>query len=887
MTFLSQNCDFKVCFSDESTFQCLMDKAMFVRRRKGEYFAPGCPVNTVKHPISVMIWSVISGKVSGRLYIVQGTIKQNQYIQFHKYYYVQIDDNIDRSQPLEQTNGVLQGDPLSPLLFNIATSDVYKDIEADNVKIYAYADDMVILSTDIDDLQTAFNHLKEWANKNELLLNEKKTVTMTFRKGGRAAANDVIMYGTEPLTRVPHFKYLGITMQTQGNVYTLHVKERAAAAVIAMNGIKNLHKISLSTAMKLFELKITPIITYGIDLIWEHLTKNNLSDIERVKATFLKKALCLSKYTPSRLTYVLSKESFYIEDLRYQLLLTSTKAYDDLLQELKAKRAEICMEFYVTDAMMNTEWKKANYELRHVMTRFAVHGFHFKLCSVENTTSQMITVYRYECETSFLEFSHKFPKRKISFVRDRAYLLGFRTKPIRRKLDELSEGKHPYQEKEPLPPWPDNTNPKTGELFRLRYNIHCNDPIPSAHAIKIWIQNFEVADSALKKKSSGKQRSVHTPENINAIRVAMICSPKRSAHRHAISLGLSNISIRRILHKDLHMHPYKIQVVLTLKDADKFLNSWHVSDIVKNMAEQVSGEVCVENDCVIEGLLKVPFNRRTYNEKVEIVKMERPTPELNLSMDVKEKQHKKSRHSILLARGTVSKLKHTISEFRRSGFPSIWSNMENENSSDNTMEPPLKRRKGDDELKYRQLYYSILDRMHMEITDRFSDYEKLQFTHLLDSQKFSAYRENFPNEALNKLFQSYNSHFDQVRLKNELSVIYSAEVFDFSNKPIHEILSAIYENQLNQVIPEVLKLATLIVTIPATSASVERTFSALKRIKSYCRSTHTQERLSGLALMSIEKSFLQKLRKRPNCNFNDEVIKVFSSQSRRLEFTYK
>ncbi|KAJ4427317.1 hypothetical protein ANN_24937 [Periplaneta americana] len=138
------------------------------------------------------------------------------------------------------------------------------------------------------------------------------------------------------------------------------------------------------------------------------------------------------------------------------------------------------------------------------------------------------------------------------------------------------------------------------------------------------------------------------------------------------------------------------------------------------MAEQVSGEVCVENDCVIEGLLKVPFNRRKYNEKVEIVKMERPTPELNLSMDGKEKQP-------------------------------------------NTMEPPLKRRQGEDEVKYRQLYYSILDRMHMEITDRFSDYGKLQFTHLLDSQKFSAYRENFPNEALNKLFQSYNSHFDQDR----------------------------------------------------------------------------------------------------------------------------
>ncbi|XP_067009376.1 succinate dehydrogenase assembly factor 4, mitochondrial [Anabrus simplex] len=32
------------------------------------------------------------------------------------------------------------------------------------------------------------------------------------------------------------------------------------------------------------------------------------------------------------------------------------------------------------------------------------------------------------------------------------------------KLDELEEGKHPYQEKEPLPPWPENTNPHTGEV---------------------------------------------------------------------------------------------------------------------------------------------------------------------------------------------------------------------------------------------------------------------------------------------------------------------------------------------------------------------------------------------------------------------------------------
>ena len=32
------------------------------------------------------------------------------------------------------------------------------------------------------------------------------------------------------------------------------------------------------------------------------------------------------------------------------------------------------------------------------------------------------------------------------------------------KLDEIEEGQHPYQEKEPLLPHPNNTNPITGEV---------------------------------------------------------------------------------------------------------------------------------------------------------------------------------------------------------------------------------------------------------------------------------------------------------------------------------------------------------------------------------------------------------------------------------------
>lgn len=72
---------FQACFSDESTVQILSDKAEFVRRRPNEKYRKECIVERVKHPLSIMVWSIISGKGTGRLYIVDGTMRQDQYIQ--------------------------------------------------------------------------------------------------------------------------------------------------------------------------------------------------------------------------------------------------------------------------------------------------------------------------------------------------------------------------------------------------------------------------------------------------------------------------------------------------------------------------------------------------------------------------------------------------------------------------------------------------------------------------------------------------------------------------------------------------------------------------------------------------------------------------------------
>jgi hypothetical protein len=73
--------------------------------------------------------------------------------------------------------------------------------------------------------------------------------------------------------------------------------------------------------------------------------------------------------------------------------------------------------------------------------------------------------------------------------------------------------------------------------------------------------------------------------------------------------------------------------------------------------------------------------------------------------------------------------------------------------------------------------------------------------------------------------------------------------------------------------------------IPTTSAADERPFSTLKRLRNYLRNSQRQDRLSSLALMNTEKSFLNKLQSKPS--FLDEVIDLFAKKNRRIELNYK
>nr|CAH7712283.1 unnamed protein product [Callosobruchus chinensis] len=128
----------------------------------------------------------------------------------------------------------------------------------------------------------------------------------------------------------------------------------------------------------------------------------------------------------------------------------------------------------------------------------------------------------------------------------------------------------------------------------------------------------------------------------------------------------------------------------------------------------------------------------------------------------------------------------------------------------------------------------------------------------MDTSRFQTYSKNFPTQAINNLKEMYPNIFTEFqRLKNELLLIYSDE--QYHNMEPHRLMESLFEN--SSIFKEAYKLLCLIVTIPSTSVSVERSFSCLKRIKTYLQSTTLEDRLTNtnLSKISIEKELLNEL----------------------------
>lgn len=183
------------------------------------------------------------------------------------------------------------------------------------------------------------------------------------------------------------------------------------------------------------------------------------------------------------------------------------------------------------------------------------------------------------------------------------------------------------------------------------------------------------------------------------------------------------------------------------------------------------------------------------------------------------------------------------------------------------------------------MFYNILDNISVEMNARFDNFDELAFLSLVDCTQFNEMSQHFDDTKRQSL-SKYAKFFDFVRLKADLIGLYSSQIVRNECKSPGQLLSFLAQKDLLQTVPEATHLLQLVLTVPATTAYVERSFSALKRLKTSNRNRTDSGQLSSLATISIEVERLLKLKENKE-DFYKQVTEVSVVKDRRMDFVYK
>ena len=175
-------------------------------------------------------------------------------------------------------------------------------------------------------------------------------------------------------------------------------------------------------------------------------------------------------------------------------------------------------------------------------------------------------------------------------------------------------------------------------------------------------------------------------------------------------------------------------------------------------------------------------------------------------------------------------------------------------------------------------FYTSLDKVLAEIETRFSGNDQDVLCALGDiTLSDSPTRASFDRVA-----RYYNLDRELRQADQRLFCQFKAAHVGKSIKTPAEVIEMLNANSLYEMTPEFSKVASILAVIPATSCSAERSFSGLRRLKTYLRSTMGQNRLSSLAIVCIERSYGNKV----IVNSMDKIINTFGQRHGRKNFFF-
>lgn len=155
---------------------------------------------------------------------------------------------------------------------------------------------------------------------------------------------------------------------------------------------------------------------------------------------------------------------------------------------------------------------------------------------------------------------------------------------------------------------------------------------------------------------------------------------------------------------------------------------------------------------------------------------------------------------------------------------------------------------------FRKSFFEVFDQMIGSLKRRFQN-ESIEFFKSLERFVIGQLQD------ASFITKFYKDDFDNDRLINDRDMF--LQLLNRQNEhatSLREVVTFLQKyDWARGLIPEFVRFVRMITTIPGSSCSNERSFSVLRRLKTYLRSTISQDRLNSIAILHVYSDLTDKL----------------------------